>query len=539
MGIQVLLSDLEPVAVRLKAIRETLDRAYSLNLSGIDPPYEFRLAPSMTPLQPSSNQGPVAGSLPDTELPTAGTPLPDLTLAQLARLIRERLVSPVEVTQAYLDRIEAQKHLRAFITVTTDRALEDAAKAEAEIMSGNYRGPLHGIPLGHKDLIWTKGIRTTYHSKPYVNFVPDRDAEVVSRMAAAGTVMLGKLNTYELGAGDGDIYGLALNPWKDGYQTGGSSSGSGTAVAAGLVAGATGTDAGGSIRVPAAFCGIVGLKPTYGWVSRYPEPWCTVASTGPMARTALDAAMMLQAMAGYDSRHQDSPDVPVPDFVAGLSGDLRGLRIGVPEPSFWQPIDEETESAIHGALQTMQELGATVEEIKLPHADLSEGLGTILTHVEAFGKYRKWLLQSPGELGAFFRQALTASMFYSANDYLLAQKVRRVIMNDFAEVFDRVDVVITPTVAYPAFRFGETNLDLKGGSVNPRTAMGRYTRLGNITGLPGVSVPCGFSRSGLPLALQITGRAFADGLLLKVAHAYQQVTNWHLRRPSDASFKDL
>jgi aspartyl-tRNA(Asn)/glutamyl-tRNA(Gln) amidotransferase subunit A len=532
-GFQVLDDDLEAMAATLETMRGALDRAYALDLSGIDGPYNFNVSgyrPTGAGVARESNHPSATSELSVSVDPAA--PLTRLTIAELSQLIRTRQVSPVEVTQAYLDRIAAlDGHLRTYITVTAERAMDDARTAEQEIAAGRYRGPLHGIPIAHKDLIMTKGIRTTYHSKPYVDNVPEQDAEVVSRLAEAGTVMLGKLNTYELGSGDGDIFGLAKNPWNRACQTGGSSSGSGAAVAADLVAGATGTDAGGSIRVPAAFCGVTGLKPTYGWVSRYPEAWSSVSSTGPMTKSALDAALMMQVMTGYDPRHQDSADVPVPNFVSLLGRGLKGLRIGIPSEYFWLPIDGELQDAIEEATKTLVELGASIVPIDLPHADLSELLGAIIVHTECFGKHRKWLVNQPDELGTFFRRVVSVSQFYSANDYLLAQRVRRLMIRDFEAVFDHVDAVLTPTVPYPAFPFGQTHLELRGGSVNPRTGLGRYTRLGNLTGLPALSVPCGFSKGGLPLAFQLMGRAFEDGLLLRIAYAFKEVTEWHRRRP--------
>jgi len=247
---------------------------------------------------------------------------------------------------------------------------------------------------------------------------------------------------------------------------------------------------------------------------------------------------MMDAMAGPDMRDSASARVPDPDFVAALTGDIRGLRIGIADEGSWPPIDADVRGAVLAAVETLKQLGATIEPVHLPHAWLSETLGMVIAHVECHGKHRRFLVTRAAEIGTFFRRALTASQFYSAGDYLMARRVRSLIVRDFSEVHERVDAVLTPTVAYPPFRFDETRLELSGGDVNPRTAMGRYTRLSNLTGLPAVTVPCGFTATGLPLGFQLMGRAFEDAALLNIAHAYQTATEWHRHRPTVSLGRD-
>lgn len=532
LGIQIFEEDVDAIAAIVTAVRQTVDRAHASGLEDIDPFIPSGPSPgaSWSARPPQTSGVPAARHA--GVLASEATDLTALDIAHLAELIRCREISPVEVTRAYLAHIEALNgSLRAYITVTADRALAEAAAAESEIARGGGRGPLHGVPIAYKDMILTRGIRTTFHSRVFADCVPDRDAAVVERLSTAGTIMLGKANTYELGAGDGDLFGLARNPWDATRQPGGSSSGSGVAVAAGLAAGAVGTDAGGSIRVPAAFCGVVGLKPTYGWVSRYPEGWCTVTSIGPMTRTALDAALMMDAMAGPDPRDEAGAGVPASAFAARLTGHIRGVRVGVADEESWPPIDAEVQAAVRAAVRALEDLGARVEPVSLPHAALSEVLAMVIAHVECYGRHRRFLVDRAAEIGTFFRRALTASQFYTARDYMVAQRVRRLVLRDFMAAHAHVDAILTPTVPYPPFRFGETALALAGGEVNPRTGMGRFTRWSNLTGFPAVSVPCGFTSVGLPVAFQLMGRAYEDGLLLNIAHAYQQATAWHRRRP--------
>lgn len=532
LDVQVLDGDMDAIAAIVNSVRRAVDEARPLAQESTTT-FAFPAPPRRARRRrPSTLSTPQAADPQMQEATPASDDLTSQGVAGLATLIGRGIVSPVEAAQAYLRRIaDLDPRLHAYITVTEERALEDARKAEREIARGRQRSPLHGVPVAYKDMVLTRGIRTTFHSRVFADYIPDVNAAVVDRLVAAGTVMLGKTNTYELGAGDGDLFGQARNPWDLERQPGGSSSGSGVAVAARLAAGAIGTDAGGSIRVPAAFCGIIGLKPTYGWVSRYPSDGCSVASVGPMTLTAVDAALMMDAIAGPDPRDAATAGVPAPAFARALTGDIRGIRIGVADEDTWAPIDVDVQAAIGEAVRVLRDLGAAVEPVHLPHAGLAEVLGMVIAHTECHGRHSHFLKDRAAEIGTFFRRALTASQFYSAADYLIAQRVRALIAQDFAAAHKRADVILTPTVPYPAFRFGETRLGLQGGEVNPRTGMGRLTRLSNLTGLPAISVPCGFTTHGLPLAFQLMGRAFEDAGLLNVAHAYQRVTGWHERCP--------
>ncbi|HET8679791.1 MAG TPA: amidase, partial [bacterium] len=320
----------------------------------------------------------------------AASDLPFLPVSVLSRLIARRQVSPVELVTALLNRIDRYDHaLKSYITVCRESALEAAARAERSIMRGGRRGPLHGIPLSVKDISWTKGVRTTAHSRTLLNFIPDQDATHVGRLLRAGMILLGKTNTTEFANGNMNITGLARNPWSIEHYTGGSSAGSANSIAAGLAVAATGSDTGGSIRVPASFCGIVGLKPTYGRVSRHGVialSW-SLDNAGPMTRTVRDCAMLLNVMAGYDPRDPNSARVPVPDFTAGLEKGVKGLIVGVPPNHYFGELEADVEAAIRTALRTLERLGARLEPVDLPHAGDLQPIYSVTIAAEAFGAH--------------------------------------------------------------------------------------------------------------------------------------------------------
>lgn len=429
-------------------------------------------------------------------------------LMEIAAGIQERTVSPLELTEHYLQQIEAlNPKLIAYLTVSRERALGDAQRAEQDLASGIYRGPLQGVPIAHKDLIATKGVRTTYHTDHFKEHVPDVDAPVVALLAEAGSVLLGKANTLELGSGDGDVFGLARNPWDPERQVGGSSSGSAVAVAAGLAVAATGTDAGGSIRIPAAFCGVVGLKPTAGLVDMG-KGRNGLSVTGPMTRNVLDAAVMLEAMTGLTG------------MVERVTGDMRGLTVGVPVDWIDVPLEDEVAATLHRSVDLLRSLGAGIHEVRLPHAAASEVLGGVITHVDCFGKYR-FLLDSGARLGRFVHELLLAAELYPASSYLTAQKLRRLMLDEVASAHQQVDVMISPVVPYRAARLDQSELRIGETTVNPRTGQGRFTRLSNLTGYPSLSVPTGLDTNGMPLAVQLHGRPFEEATLLRVARAVE------------------
>jgi len=450
------------------------------------------------------------------------------TIGELGARYRKRELSPVEVTQALLARIDRlDPVLRAFVTLTADRALADARAAEEALRRGDPR-PLLGIPVGHKDIYLTRGIRTTGGSALLADWVPEEEATCVERWRTAGTVLLGKLITHEFAFGiqfPGHRFPPARNPWSLEHIPGGSSSGSGAALAAGLVVGATGSDTGGSIRGPAAFCGIVGLKPTYGRASRagvLSLSW-TLDHTGPMARTVEDCAYLLQAMAGHDPADPASSRAPVEDYLAPLRRDIRGVRLGVPRDYFFDAIDPEVERAFNEALDTLRRLGAEVRDVRIPSLAATHSFLLILM-AEAFAYHERDIRARPELYGDVVRERILAGALVTASEYMQAQRIRAQICRETAEVLGSVDVLATPTAGNPATPFTQAH-DPEFGF--PRSKMPPF----NLTGSPTLALPCGFSSSGLPLSLQLAGRAFEEGTVLRVGHAYERATPWHTRRP--------
>ena len=450
------------------------------------------------------------------------------TIRELGARYRKRELSPVEVTRALLARIEKlDPALHAFVTLTPDRALADARAAEDALRRGDER-PLLGIPVGHKDIYLTRGIRTTGGSALFADWVPDSDSTVGRRWQDAGTVLLGKLITHEFAFGlqfPGHRFQPARNPWNLEHIPGGSSSGSGAALAAGLLHGATGSDTGGSIRGPAAFCGITGLKPTYGRVSRagvMTLSW-TLDHTGPMARTVEDCASLLQAIAGHDAADPASSTRPVDDYVGALDGNVRGLRIGVPRNYFFEDADTDNVRAFEDALGTLRKLGADVRDLQIPAFNLSRSFMLIMLS-EAFAYHEQDLRLHPELYGEMLRERLLTGALVTGPEYVQAQRVRMQICADVAEVMKTVDVLATPTTPKTAPTF-KTMYDPE--LAFPRTNMPPF----NLTGQPTLALPCGLSASGLPLSLQLSGRAFEEATVLRLGHAYQRATDWHTRRP--------
>jgi aspartyl-tRNA(Asn)/glutamyl-tRNA(Gln) amidotransferase subunit A len=450
------------------------------------------------------------------------------TIRELGARYRARELSPVEVTTALLARIEKlDPALHAFVTPTADRALADARAAEAALRRGDAR-PLLGVPVAHKDIYLTRGIRTTGGSALLADWVPDEDATCVRRWQDAGTVLLGKLITHEFAFGiqfPGHRFAAARNPWNTAHIPGGSSSGSGAALAAGLVYGATGSDTGGSIRGPAAFCGIVGLKPTYGRASRrgvLTLSW-TLDHTGPMARTVEDCAYLLQAMAGHDPDDPASSRAPVDDYLAPLGRDVRGLRVGVPRNYFFEDIDPEVARAFEEALVTLRGLGAEVRDLEIPSLAATHSFLLILM-AEAWAYHERDLRAHPELYGDVVRERIQAGALVTAGEYVQAQRIRARICAETAEVLRTVDVLATPTTPKPATPFSVAH-DPELGF--PRSNMPPF----NITGLPALALPCGFSAAGLPLSLQLAGRPFEEATVLRLGHAYERATAWHTRRP--------
>ena len=452
------------------------------------------------------------------------------TIRELGERYRRRTLSPVEVTRHLLARIEKlDPALHAFVTVTADRALADARTAEQELRSGETR-PLLGIPVAHKDIYLTRGIRTTAGSALLADWIPDQDATCVQRWQEAGTILLGKLITHEFAFGiqfPGHRFPAARNPWNLDHIPGGSSSGTGAALAAGLVTGATGSDTGGSIRGPAAFCGLVGLKPTYGRVSRagiLTLSW-TLDHAGPLARTVEDCAHLFQAMAGHDPADPASSPLPVDDYLGELGGDVRGVRIGVPRTYFFDGVDPEVERAFEAALATLRRLGAEVRDVDIPSIHVVPSFMLIMLS-EAFAYHERDIREHPELYGEVLRERLLGGALVTGAEYMQAQRLRARLCAEVADVMRTVDVLATPTAPKPATPFAAAH-DPSFGF--PRSNMPPF----NMTGQPTLALPCGFSASGLPLSLQLAGRPFEEATVLQVGAAYERATDWHKRHPME------
>lgn len=460
-----------------------------------------------------------------------------MSAGDLARLIRDRQVSPVEVIDAHLARIEAtEPTLNSFITLLPDHAREAARRAETQIQAGNYRGPLHGIPVGLKDLFNTAGVRTTSGSRILDNFIPTEDCTVAARFQQAGAILLGKLNMHQFAygpTGENFDYGHMHNPWNPELVTGGSSGGSGSAAAAGQCTITMGSDTGGSVRIPAALCGIVGLKPTYGLVSRAgltPLSW-RLDHPGPMVRTVEDAALIMNVIAGHDPADPATTTREVPDYTGALTGSVEGLRIGVVREYFDAPLDSEVETAVRAAIAQLSEMGATVTEVSLPmFADAQAISGTILMS-EAAAYHRDLLARDGDKLTPSVRLRLEAGLFVSAADYLKAQQARARFNYEMAQLLREVDLLAGPSEPITAPPILATEVEIGERTVGTVGALTQYTRPYNISGTPAISVPCGFSQAGMPIGLQLAGRAFDEVAVLRAAHAYEQATGWHTRRP--------
>jgi len=458
--------------------------------------------------------------------------LASLSLAEAAERVRARKVSPVELTRACLTRIEAlDRKLNAFITLTAESALAAARLAEDEIRRGGWRGPLHGIPLALKDLVDTRGVRTTAGSNVFKDRVPGEDAEIVRRLEASGAVLLGKLNMHEFAFGASTVvsaFGPVHNPWSLGRSAGGSSAGSAAAVAAGLCFGAIGSDTGGSIREPAAYCGIVGLKPTYGRVSTrgvVPLAW-SLDHVGPMTRSVRDAASMLQALAGYDADDPASADLPLPDFAAAI-GTNPALRLGLPRAPFYEALHPEIEAATRAALSVLATLGCREREVTL---DIGNEAALAVLRAEAYAYHEPMLADRAELYQPETLRRIRAGAEVTAAAYIAARRKLEVLRRGVRAVFETVDLVVTPTTPVPPPAIDELVADTAGLRAR-EIVMLRNTRPWNALGLPTISVPCGFTQDGLPIGLQITGAMGDEARVLALAHAYEQATDWHVRRP--------
>jgi aspartyl-tRNA(Asn)/glutamyl-tRNA(Gln) amidotransferase subunit A len=462
----------------------------------------------------------------------------DLTLSEVAAAIAAGKLSAVEAVRVCLDRIaRLDPRLRAFITLDAEGAVACARALDADLAAGRRRGPLHGVPLAYKDLCHVPGLPTSCGTSTAEYFTSEIECTAATRLSAAGAVTLGKLNMSELALGpfgDNAHHGNVDNPWKTGHVSGGSSSGSGAAVAAGLAFGALGSDTGGSIRLPAACCGIVGIKPTYGRVSRagaMPLSW-SLDHLGPMARTVRDATLMLELIAGHDARDATSSPRPVGALVAALEGSPAGLRVALPENYYFDGVAPEVHAAVEAAARVLASLGARVQTVRLPDPSTLNDVANILARSESAAIHARVLRERPHELGAAVRSRLEVGLHVSAHDYLQAGRLRARLTREFVtEVFAEVDVVLAPAIPEPAPALAAVTAGPTDEIVRRMGRFSRLTRPFNVLGLPVVSVPCGFVADGRPLGLQIAGRPFDEATILRLAHAYEQATDWHGRRP--------
>ncbi|HCK76807.1 MAG TPA: Asp-tRNA(Asn)/Glu-tRNA(Gln) amidotransferase GatCAB subunit A [Gammaproteobacteria bacterium] len=456
-------------------------------------------------------------------------PLHYLSIDQAGNLIRAGELSPVDLTDSYLERIDRLNPvLHSYITVNGESARERAKAMEREIAGGNYRGPLHGIPVALKDLVDTKGLTTTYGSKLFQDRIPDRDATLVDRLKAAGCITLGKLTMSELAmVGPPGLGKEALNPWNTSYAPGGSSSGSATAVAAGLCAGSIGSDTGGSIRFPAANNNIVGLMPTYGRISRsgvMPLSW-SLDHLGPMTRTVEDAALMLHSVSGFDPADRTTSTEPVSDFRRKLTTEIRGLRIGILEDSL-EDLHRDTERAVEQSIKVFESLGVRLFPIRIPNYHVLHIANSIIYLVEAFNNFGGYLREDPSRLGRIFRLYGYMGGLFSANEYVQAMRLRSRTRAEVGQIFERVDLILSPTTNTPPQRVNEFDPFIL---TQPTRSASAETF--NLAACPALSLPCGFSSDLLPIGLQLAAKPMDEQTLLNAAYAYQEVTELHRQHP--------
>jgi len=463
-----------------------------------------------------------------------------LSAAEQGRLMRDRKLSPVELVRGYLERIERYDGiLRAYITVCGERALAKAKQAEREIAAGSYRGPLHGIPFGVKDQLCTKGIKTTLGSRIMADHVPDHDAAVIERLEAAGAILIGKENLHEFGKGGTNVfpYGQPRNPWNPAHNPASSSSGSGIAVAAGFSSGSLGEDTGGSVRSPAAANGVVGLRPTFGRVSRYGGvmyAW-TADTLGPLTRTVEDNAFFLQAIAGHDPRDPLTSTRPVPDYSAALVPDLRGLTLGVVREMTWpEGVHAEVRSAMEAALEVLRKLGASVKEVSLKLAKHSVPLQLLTSDSDiASMMLKRWLRTRWDEFDVGTRTRLAAGCLIPATVYHRAMRARVLVRREILDTLAGCDALLCPTALNPAGR-----IEAAREQVNSQEDMDTRVLLRRISAypfsmanVPAIALPMGYTKAGLPVSLQVAAKPFAESTVFRVAHAYERATPWHRRHP--------
>ena len=456
----------------------------------------------------------------------AAQDLTRLSISEVSELIKSSQVSPVDLVEATLARIdELDGTINSYITVMGDQARQAAREAERRIRAGEYLGPLHGVPIGLKDIINTKDVLTTYGSKIHANFVPDHDATVTQRLSAAGAVIVGKHGMFEYAcAPPNPLYGPSRNPWNTGRSCGGSSSGTGAAIAAYMCYGGIGTDTGGSIRYPAGVCGVVGLKQSYGRASRkgvFPLSW-SLDHAGPMARTVEDCAIILQAIAGHDPGDPSTVDLPVPDYRQALTGRVRGLRAGIPRNYFFDGVQPEIEQSVRQAIKTLEGAGMILEEVTIPYGDYIMPAWWTIFSSESAAIHAPLIQEKAADYSSGVLNLVGPGSFLSSSIVFKGQQARRAITQSMNQVLQDVDVLLTPAVPVVAGPLG--GMHESGNTVVDAITKGAFaTAAFNLTGHPAISVPCGLNSEGLPIGLQIAGRAFDEETVLRVAHAYESL----------------
>lgn len=451
-----------------------------------------------------------------------------MDLFTLSESVSARKISPVELVQQTLEKIRKDNATyNAFITICEEEAVEAARKAEEEIAKGNVRSPLHGIPVAVKDVIFTKGIRTTMGSKVYANHVPDADAAVVEKLKDAGAVIIGKANTHEFAygpTGDRSLIGPCRNPHNVNKMTGGSSSGSAAALAAELVSAAIGTDTGGSIRIPASACGIVGMKPTWGLVSTYGvhNTAYTLDHVGPMTRNVKDNALLLNAIVGYDARDQYSIQQAKEDYTRLIGDNIAGIKIGLPD-FFYQHLDPEVAAAMDQVIEAYQKLGASVKEVRVASIGQIARNQVVTIQAEAYTVHDQQVHERGSEYDPELQERVLAGKNVPINEYVRAQQQRKELIRQFNEVFNDVDVLLTPTLPILPPDIDQREIVFGGEKLHVRVPLLRLTAPFNYTGNPALSVPCGFSKDGLPIGFQLAGAYGQEALLYKIGHAYENL----------------
>ena len=460
-----------------------------------------------------------------------------MTIAELALQIQAGKISPVELATETLARIRRHNPaLNAYITVMEEAALDQARQAEREIRTGHYRGPLHGIPYAAKDLFYTRGVATTAGSKILRDFVPSFDATVIERLRDAGAVLVGKAGLHELAYGitsNNPHFGPVRNPWDTTRIPGGSSGGSTAALAAGLCVFSLGSDTGGSVRIPASFCGVTGLKPTFGRISRYGvfPLGHTLDHVGHFGLSVADVAVILGILTGPDPRDDSSVAEPPPLLDLPAEPKLKGFRIGVPRRYYFDRLQPEVDAAVRAALKVLEGLGAEVVDIEIPDIEEFTVISRLILLAEASALHRQKLRTRRADIGSDVASLLDQGQFVLAADYLDAQRRRRQLVQNLVRLFDRVQAIVAPTTPVTAPQIGQTTIDIAGRPEDARLASTRLVRALNLAGVPTLSVPCGLDSQGLPIGLQIFGRAFDERSVLLAGHAFEQATEWHKRRP--------